>query len=142
LNARQIPVAVLLWEALLVSLVSAAFALVPSVNQAYWILSATVTALLGFYYLPVFAALIRLRYTQPAAPRPFRIPGGTLGVWLVGGTGFCSTAFAVAIALQRPSGVGFVSGPVYAGLMIAFALVWMVPWAVFALVRKAAWRAA
>lgn len=142
LNARQIPVAVLLWEALLVTLVSAAFALVPSVNQAYWILSATVTALLGFYYLPVFAAVIRLRYTQPAAPRPFRIPGGTLGVWLVGGTGFCSTAFAVAIALQRPSDVGFVSGPVYVGLMIVFALVWMVPWAVFALVRKAAWRAA
>ena len=140
LGPRRIPVAVLLWQAVLVTLVSAAFALVPSVNQAYWILSATVTALLGFYYLPMFAAVIRLRYTQPATPRPFRIPGGKAGVWLVGGVGFGSTAGAVAIALERPSDVTFVSGGVYVGLMVLLALVWMVPWAVFVTVRKAGWR--
>ena len=51
------------------SLLAAAFALMPSVNQAYWILTATTTALLGFYYLPIFAAVIKLRYTQPEKPR-------------------------------------------------------------------------
>jgi len=44
----------------------------PAANQAYWILTATVTALLAFYYLPIFAAVIRLRYTQPDTTRPFR----------------------------------------------------------------------
>ena len=142
LNARQIPVAVLLWQALVVTIVSVAFALVPSVNQAYWILSATVTALLGFYYLPIFAALIRLRYTQPDTPRPFRVPGGKPGAWLAGGLGAGSTAFAVAIALERPGNVTFVSDGVYIGLMVALALVWMLPWVVFVIVRKAAWRIA
>jgi glutamate:GABA antiporter len=104
-----------------------------------WILSATVTALLAFYYLPIFAAVIRLRYTQPEAARPFRIPGGKAGVWIVGSTGLAATTFAVLVALQRPGTVTQVSDGVYIVGMIALALVWMVPWAVFVVVRRAAW---
>jgi amino acid transporter len=141
LSSRQAPAAIMLWQAIVVTIVAAAFALVPEINQAYWILSATVTALLAFYYLPIFAAVIRLRYTQPDTARPFRIPGGTAGVWIVGGTGFASTTFAVLVALERPANVTFVSDGVYVGGLIVLALVWMVPWAVFVAVRRAAWRA-
>ncbi|MEA2785720.1 MAG: glutamate:GABA antiporter [Candidatus Eremiobacteraeota bacterium] len=140
LNARQVPAAVMVWQAVLITLISIAFALVPSVNQAYWILTATTTALLGFYYLPIFAAVIRLRYTQPDLRRPFRIPGGLPGVWLAGSVGLIATAFAVGISLQRPSNVTFVSDSVYAGAMILLALVWMVPWAISLAMRKSAWR--
>jgi glutamate:GABA antiporter len=141
LSARHVPAAVMLWQAAIVTIISVAFALVPSVNQAYWILTATTTALLGFYYLPIFAALIKLRYTQPHVPRPFRVPGGLPGVWLVGALGIVATAFAVGVSLERPSNVTFVSDAVYIGAMIVLALVWMVPWAVCLAVRKAAWRA-
>jgi amino acid transporter len=131
----------MLWQAGVVTIIAAAFALVPEVNQAYWILSATVTALLAFYYLPIFAAVIRLRYTQPDTVRPFRIPGGKPGVWIVGGTGFAATAFAVLVALERPANVTFLSDAVYVGALIVLALVWMAPWAVFVAVRRAVWRA-
>jgi amino acid transporter len=131
--------AIILWQGVVVTIVAAAFALVPSVNQAYWILSATVTALLAFYYLPIFAAVIRLRYTQPDAARPFRIPGGKAGVWIVAGTGFTATTFAVLVALQRPGTVTAVSDGVYVAGMIALALVWMVPWVVFVVFRRTAW---
>jgi amino acid transporter len=141
LSARQVPAAIMLWQGAIVTIVAAAFALVPSVNQAYWILTATVTALLAFYYLPIFAAVIRLRYTQPDAVRPFRIPGGTFGVWIVGATGFVATAFAVLAALQRPGNVTFVSDTVYVGALIVLALIWMVPWAVFVALRRASWTA-
>jgi amino acid transporter len=141
LSARQVPAAVMLWQAVLITIISVAFALVPEVNQAYWILNATTTALLGFYYLPIFAAVIRLRYTQPGAPRPFRVPGGMPGIWLVGGVGLVATAFAVGISLQRPSDMKLaISGGGYVVAMIALALVWMAPWAVSLLVRKASWR--
>jgi amino acid transporter len=140
LSARHVPAAVMVWQAVLITIVSVAFALVPSVNQAYWILTATTTALLGFYYLPIFAAVIRLRYTQPDAIRPFRVPGGMPGVWLCGGVGIIATTFAVGIALERPSNVTFVSDAVYVGAMIVLALVWMVPWAVCLSVRRASWR--
>ena len=35
-------------------------------------------------YLGVFPALIRLRQTHPDVERPYRVPGGTAGVWTVG----------------------------------------------------------
>jgi amino acid transporter len=140
LNAHQVPAAVMVWQAVLITIVSAAYACIPSANAAYWILTATTTALLGFYYLPIFAAVIRLRYTQPDVVRPFRIPGGIAGVWIVGATGFAATAFAVAIALERPSTVPYVSDATYVGAMIVFALLWMTPWAVFSLFRRMAWR--
>jgi amino acid transporter len=136
LSGRQVPAAIMLWQAAIVTIVAVAFALVPTINEAYWILTATTTALLAFYYLPIFAAVIRLRYTQPDAVRPFRIPGRMLGVWIVGGTGFAATAFAVVVALQRPANVTFVSDGVYVGAMIVLALIWMVPWAVFAIVTS------
>ncbi|MET7403049.1 APC family permease [Dactylosporangium sp. NPDC005572] len=33
-------------------------------------------------YLGIFPALVRLRRTQPAAHRPYRVPGGTAGAWV------------------------------------------------------------
>ena len=34
-------------------------------------------------YLLVFPALIKLRYTRPHVPRPYRVPGGNAGAWIV-----------------------------------------------------------
>jgi amino acid transporter len=136
LNARQAPAAIMLWQACIVTVIAAMFALVPKVNDAYWILSATSTVLLTFYYLPIFAAVIRLRYTQPDAVRPFRIPGGVIGVWVVAGSGFLATAFAVFVGLERPTNVTFVSDTVYVVGLVLLSLLWMVPWAVFAIIRR------
>jgi len=36
-------------------------------------------------YILIFPALIKLRYSYPHVHRPFRIPGGKAGVWIVGG---------------------------------------------------------
>jgi amino acid transporter len=44
---------------------------------------ATSTGLLS--YLLIFPAVIRLRYTHPDVPRPYRIPFGNAGAWLGGG---------------------------------------------------------
>ncbi len=35
-------------------------------------------------YLVVFPALIKLRYSHPDVPRPYRVPFGAVGVWVVG----------------------------------------------------------
>jgi amino acid transporter len=34
-------------------------------------------------YVLVFPALIKLRYTHPHVPRPYRVPGGMAGAWIV-----------------------------------------------------------
>ena len=33
-------------------------------------------------YLFIFPALIKLRYSRPDVPRPYRVPGGTAGAWI------------------------------------------------------------
>jgi amino acid transporter len=52
-------------------------------------------------YLVVFPAVIKLRYTHAHVPRPFRVPGGTAGVWIVGV--LCTAWAALAtVALLYP----------------------------------------
>jgi hypothetical protein len=52
------------------------------------ILSQLTVILYLIMYLLMFAAAIYLRYSQPNRPRPYRIPGGTAGMWIIGGAGF------------------------------------------------------
>lgn len=58
----------------------------------------------AFAYCIFFPAVIKLRYSHPNTPRPYRIPGGTAGVWLVGGVATLWALFA-AVMLVWP-GVG------------------------------------
>lgn len=48
-------------------------------------------------YCAIFPALIRLRYSHPDVRRPFRVPGGLAGAWIVGGL---ATAWAVFAAIM------------------------------------------
>jgi glutamate:GABA antiporter len=43
-----------------------------------------VISMVTFTYVLIFPAVIRLRYKYPDVPRPYRIPGGTLGLWTAG----------------------------------------------------------
>lgn len=50
-------------------------------------------------YCAIFPAVIRLRYNQRDAPRPYRVPGGTMGVWVVGGLATAWAAFTTVMLL-------------------------------------------
>src|SRR5690242_16059500 len=52
-------------------------------------------------YLLIFPTVIKLRYTHGQVPRPFRVPGGMVGVWLAGGLCTLWAAFAT-VALLYP----------------------------------------
>jgi amino acid transporter len=43
-----------------------------------------VISMVTITYVLIFPAVIRLRYKYPDVPRPYRIPGGTAGLWIVG----------------------------------------------------------
>ena len=64
-NKHGAPVAILIIQAVIGSVISLLYVFLPSVNAAYWLLSAITTELLAIVYLLVFAALIQLRL-QPA----------------------------------------------------------------------------
>lgn len=136
-NKYGAPVAVLLIQALIGSVISLLYVFLPSVNQAYWILSAMTVELLCIVYILVFAALIKLRYSQPDTPRPFRIPGGIVGVWIVGGLGLFGTALAFVVGLMPPS--YFSSGITYVLSVLLGTFILAVPPLVFLKFKHPGW---
>jgi len=58
-------------------------------------------------YLFIYPAIIRLRYTHPEVKRPYRIPGGTAGVWLVGVITTAWALLATVVLVWPGFGVGW-----------------------------------
>jgi len=104
-NVQGAPQNLLLYQALIVSVVSMIFLLMPSVNGSYWYLTALAAQLYMIMYLQMFAAAIKLRYCQHNNARGFRIPGGNLGMWLVAGTGLIGSALTFSIGFIPPANI-------------------------------------
>ncbi|MFA5237500.1 MAG: amino acid permease [Methanoregula sp.] len=136
-NKYGAPVAVLLIQALIGSVVSLLYVFLPSVNQAYWILSAMTVELLCIVYILVFAALIKLRYSKPDTPRPFKIPGGMIGVWIVGGLGLFGTILSFIVGLMPPS--YFTNWVVYVGSVLLGTFILAVPPLIFLKFKHPGW---
>ena len=118
-NRHGSPVGVLFVQAGLATALALLFVLVPSVNAAYWILTAITTELIIVMYLFLFAAALKLRYSQPDAPRPYRVPGGKAGMWVVCGTALAALVFSLAVGVLPPSVVGGMSPAVYVSVLVA-----------------------
>ena len=84
-NRRGAPTAVLLLQATLGSVLALAMVFVNNINTYYWMLTALVAQTFLVMYFLMYISVVRLRLTQPEAPRPFKIPGGKLGLVLVRG---------------------------------------------------------
>ena len=63
-----------------------------------------VISMVTITYVLIFPAVIKLRHSRPEVPRPYRIPGGTVGLWVVA---ILTTAWAAltTIAIIYP-GIG------------------------------------
>ncbi|HYW75366.1 MAG TPA: APC family permease, partial [Gammaproteobacteria bacterium] len=102
-NRHGVPRNLLMLQALAMSAVALVFLVVPSVDTAFLLLTSMAVIFYCGMYLLLFAAAIRLRYSEPDTPRPYRVPGGrTWGLWCVAGTGFATTAVCLAIGLLPP----------------------------------------
>ena len=138
-NKYGSPVAVLVIQALIGTFISLLYVFLPSVNQAYWILSAITVELLSIVYILVFASLIKLRYSQPSAPRPFKIPGGMPGIWIVGGMGAFGVIFSFIVGLMPTGEFSAAETFAYvAGILIGTFLL-AVPPLIFLKMKKPSW---
>lgn len=96
-NSRGSPVAILLIQALIGSLLIGLYLFAPSVNQLYWIFQTQAIQLLLMMYILIFLSVLKLRYSQPQTLRLYKIPGGKAGLYLSTscGIGFCLIALLV-----------------------------------------------
>jgi amino acid transporter len=95
----------LLAQGLIGSTISLLFIVEPSVSSMFWLLSAMLVQLYLLMYAMMFAAALKLRRTRPEVERPFRIPGGHLGVEVACGVGIVFSAAAFAVGFVPPSGL-------------------------------------
>lgn len=102
-NSKDMPVGTLLVQAVLGSLLALIIFVMPSTNSAFWVITVLTTQFAMIMYGLIFAAAIKLRYSQPGVFRAYRVPGGKLGIWLVGGIGILICLFVFLIGFIPPS---------------------------------------
>ncbi|MEM9222296.1 MAG: putative glutamine/gamma-aminobutyrate antiporter GadC [Pseudomonadota bacterium] len=138
-NKHGAPVSLLIVQAAIVTLLALLFVVLPSVEATYQILAQLTVILYLIMYLLMFASVIRLRYTQPDTPRPYRVPGGMVGIWLLAGLGFLAALAAFFTSFVPPNQIGVGSPAAYIALLVAGAAFFVaVPFVIFAL-RRPSW---
>lgn len=117
-NSRGAPVVMLYTQAIIVTLLSALFLFMPSVNGSYWLLTALAAQLYMLMYFIMFIAAIKLRLKAPNHPRLFKIPGGMAGMLFVAGVGIIGVLTTLAVSFIPPEGMNIGSIARYEMLLI------------------------
>ena len=126
-NRNGSPVAILLMQAIIGTVLISMNLFIPTINQFYWIFQTQAAQLILMMYLLIFLSVIKLRYSQPNIPRLYKIPGGKIGLWLIagGGAAFCVLAFLLGFI--PPEEYKFIDGSTYAFTLLAGIILFSTP---------------
>lgn len=72
-NKHLMPVNQLLLQGVSFTIISTILIIMPSVNHAFWLLTASCSQFALLYYILLFSAAIHLRYKKPKLLRPFQV---------------------------------------------------------------------
>ncbi len=117
-NKNGVASSILIIQAVVVSLICLAFLLMPSVNGSYWLLTDLSTQLYMLMYVLMFAAAITLKYKFSDQSRPFAVPGGKMGMWIVCLLGLTGTIITLIVGFFPPDGIN-VGGTLHYELVFA-----------------------
>lgn len=102
-NQQGVPVNLLLFQAIIVTISAFVFLFMPTLSSSYWILSVLSMQLYLIMYIMMFLAAIRLRYTRPDVPRAYSIPHPHKGMWIVALLGLITSLFAIFLVFIPPA---------------------------------------
>ena len=141
-NKNGVPTTILIVQGVLVTILCAAFTILPSVQSAYQLLSQMATIIYLLMYLIMYVAAIHLRYSQPDKERPFKIPGGMAGIWAIGLVGLAGALIATFFSFIPPSQISTGSPVTYIAILVGgTACFAAIPFLIFHF-HKPAWKAA
>lgn len=104
-NKHGAPANLLIAQSVLVTLIAAVFLFMPNVNSSYWVLTVLAAQLYMIMYIIMFAAAMWLRVKHPTLVRPFRVPGGRIGIYVVSGIGILTSVFTLVIGFFPPTDI-------------------------------------
>lgn len=122
-NKHKMPAPILIFQAILVSIIIGAFILIPSVNGAYWLLNVLAAQLYMMMYILMFLASMRLKFKKPTKPDHYHIPGGLFGHSLVALLGLIGSAGAFLICFIPPHNISIGNATHYELLLLSALIV-------------------
>lgn len=130
-NKKGIPITFVMIQAIVISLVSFLYVVVPDISEAFLIITITTTILYCVVYLLISLSAIKLRYSMPSVERPFRLGSKGNGLmWFVSCLAIVSVIVTILVSLIPPTSVpqsGHVAYIIYQVaatlIMIAIALI-------------------
>ena len=101
---KDIPITFVLIQAIVISLVSVLYIVVPDVNSAFLIITITTTILYCVVYILIAIAAVCLRYKMPDLDRPFRLGSKGNGLmWTISILSIISIVFTIIVSIIPPS---------------------------------------
>ncbi len=130
-NKHDVAAAVLILQAILVSLVCLVFLLVPSVNGSYWLLTDLSTELYLLMYVLMFIAAMVLKFRHPRVEGAFHLPGKRWFYCFVCLLGLMGCSLALVIGFFPPDGIDVGGAGHYAVMFTIGLLVMLAPLLLF-----------
>lgn len=103
LNSRGMPTSLFIMQAVVVSIFSAGFFFMPNINSSYWLIVVIMNIVYLSMYLLLFISAIVLRHKYPNLVRFYQVPGGKVGIWVLGLLGLIGTTIGIVVAFIPPS---------------------------------------
>ena len=141
-NKNGVQISILLVQGVIVTILALAYFVMTNVGVAFFLLSAVTITLYLVMYMLMYAAAIRLRYSQPDLKRSYRVPGGMVGMWCIAGVGFAGVAFSFLVGFFPPTQLPVGSPALYVGLVVAGTVVFTGLPLLIGLLKQTSWRVA
>jgi len=127
---------ILLGQAVVVTVLSSIYLLVPTVNAFYWFLTALSTELYLIMYILMFSAALRLHHTYTDRPKAFKIPGNHWGIWITCLLGFIGCTSTIIVSFFPPSNIDVGTSARYVSMIGAGNILAIAPVLLFFLYKK------
>jgi len=140
MNSNDMPTHLLVTQAAIISVLALVFVFMPSINSSYWILTDLTAQLYLLMYLLMFFAAIKLRYSRPKVKRPYKLPWGNKGMWLIAGIGILGSLFALFMGFIPPDQVEITNIFAYEGFLIGGIVIFCVNPLIINHFKKPSWK--
>jgi amino acid transporter len=111
-NRFGAPVAILVAQGIVVTILSILFLFMPTISSTFWVLSVMTVQLYLIMYILLFLSAIKLRHKLKAKGPGFKIPLGSFGIWLCSILGITTACFIIFVSFFPPPQLGTI-GNIY-----------------------------
>lgn len=112
-NKYGMPVNIFFFQGIFVTVIAALILLLPTVNAAYLLILDSMAFIYMIMYILMFASGIILRHKKPDIARPFKVPGGNIGMWIISGIGIFSCLSTIIFTFIPPPETDFIQAIKY-----------------------------